>query len=102
MGRWVRACGAAEAPKPGEVREADAGGTMVCLANVGGELAALDNACPHRNGPLGQGWLEGSSVVCPWHSWTFNMKTGEAEYPVSERVAVFPVKIEGDDVLVEL
>ena len=102
MARWVRVCGLGEAPKDGQAMEADAGGVPVCLANVNGELAALDNWCPHRRGPLGQGWLEGESVVCPWHSWTFSLKTGLAEYPVHERVAVFPVRVEGEDVMVEI
>jgi nitrite reductase (NADH) small subunit len=95
-------CGVAEAPAEGQVMEADAHGVAICLARVGGELSALDNWCPHRRGPLGQGWLEGKAVVCPWHSWTFDLTTGEAEYPVSERVAVFPVRVEGEDVLVDL
>jgi nitrite reductase (NADH) small subunit len=82
--------------------EATAGGVAVCLANVGGELSAIDNWCPHRRGPLGQGWVEGGSVVCPWHSWTFDVKTGVAESPVHERVRVFAVRVQGEDVLVEL
>lgn len=77
-------------------------GVAICLANVGGELSALDNICPHRQGPLGQGWLEGHYVVCPWHSWMFHVKTGTAEYPEGERVDVIPLRIEGDDVLVEI
>ncbi len=102
MAEWVRLCSVGEIPAEGQVTEAAAKGVAICLANIGGELAAVDNLCPHRHGPLGQGWVEGESVVCPWHSWTFNMRTGEAEYPVHERVAVVPVKIEGADVLVEL
>ena len=102
MSQWVRICGVGEAPKTGQVMEADADGVGICLANVDGELSALDNWCPHRRGPLGQGWLEDESVVCPWHSWTFHLKTGVAEYPVHDRVAVFPVRVEGDDVLVDV
>lgn len=102
MARWVRVCSLAEAPAEGTVIEADAGGTAVCLAKVDGELTALDNWCPHRRGPLGQGWIEGKAVVCPWHSWTFNVRTGVSEYPDNESVAVFPVRIEGGDVLVDL
>jgi len=74
----------------------------VCLANVDGELSALDNVCPHRQGPLGQGWVEGEAVVCPWHSWAFNAKTGMAEYPEGERVGSFAVRVEGEDVLLEI
>jgi len=102
MARWVRLCGLAEAPKNGEAMEADAEGVEICLARVNGELAALDNWCPHRRGPLGQGWVDGESVVCPWHSWTFNVKTGVAEHPVHDRVAVFPVRVDGPDVLIEI
>ena len=72
------------------------------LASVNGELNALDNCCPHRRGPLGQGWLEGGAVVCPWHSWTFHVRTGVAEFPVHERVAVFPVLVVGEDVLLDI
>ena len=102
MAKWVRLCGMSEVPPPGQVGEAEVGGVSICLANVNGELSALDNICPHRQGPLGQGWLEGESVVCPWHSWMFHAKTGEAEYPDGERVDVIPLRIEGDDVLVEI
>lgn len=102
MAEWVRLCGVAEAPKAGEVMDAEAAGVGICLANVDGELRAVDNVCPHRGAPLGQGWVEGESVVCPWHTWTFNLKTGEAEFPVFERVAVIPVRVEGGDVLVEI
>jgi nitrite reductase (NADH) small subunit len=77
-------------------------GIAVCLANAGGMLSAVDNWCPHRRGPLGQGWLEGNLVVCPWHSWTFDLTTGQSDYPANERVDVFPVKIEGDDILVDI
>jgi nitrite reductase (NADH) small subunit len=102
VAQWVRVCGVAEAPQSGQAMEADAAGVAVCLANVRGELGALANRCPHRGGPLGQGWVEGESVVCPWHSWTFNVKTGVAEFPVHERVVVYPVKVEGEDVLVDV
>jgi nitrite reductase (NADH) small subunit len=95
-------CATADAPEPGRVMEAEARGIAVCVANVGGELSAVANRCPHRGGQLGQGVLEGESVVCPWHAWTFNVKTGLAEFPPHERVAVFPVRVEGGDVLVDL
>ena len=102
MAEWVRLCSVSEAPAAGNVMEAEAAGVAVCLANVEGRLCALDNWCPHRRGPLGQGWLEGEAVVCPWHSWAFNTQTGVAEPPERAKVDVFPVKIEGGDVLVHL
>lgn len=102
MAQWLRLCGLTEAPAIGQVAEVEVEGRGICLANVKGKLSALDNVCPHRQGPLGQGWLEGAAVVCPWHSWAFDTRTGQADYPEGERVEVFALRVEGEDVLVEL
>ncbi len=102
MSQWVRFCSVAEAPADGSVAEVEAAGVAVCLARIKGELSAMDNWCPHRHGPMGQGWVEGNSVVCPWHSWTFDVMTGEAEWPVRDKIAIFPVRVEGPDVLVDI
>lgn len=92
----------AEAPSAGEVTECDAAGVAVCLANVGGRLAALDNWCPHRRGPLGAGTVEGNAVVCPLHAWAFDTETGDALPPDYGHVDVLPLKIEHDAVLVNI
>ena len=102
VSEWVRLCAVGEAPKPSEVMEAEAKGVQVCVANVKGRLAALENICPHRGGPLGQGWLEGEGVVCPWHSWTFDTRTGQALPPDCGKVNVLPLKVEGEEVLIDL
>jgi nitrite reductase (NADH) small subunit len=102
MSQWVKLCTLAEAPAPNQVVEMGVQDIEICLANINGELAALDNWCPHRRGPLGQGWIEGNAVVCPWHSWAFDAKTGIADYPEKEKVEVFPLRIEGKDVLIDI
>ena len=99
---WVRLCAVGEAPAEDQVKETEAAGRALCVAKVGGEVRVLDNLCPHRQGPLGQGWVENGSVVCPWHSWAFDCRTGLAEYPEGERVEVFPTRIEGEEILVEI
>ena len=102
MADWVRLCAASEAPAEGAVTEVECGGRTVCLARVSGELRAVDNICPHRDGPLGQGWIEGTAVVCPWHSWAFDLTTGEADYPAGERVDVYPLQISEDELQIKL
>ena len=102
LGRWVTVCAEKDAPAQGAVMECEVEGISVCLANLGGELSALDNWCPHRQGPLGQGWIEGNAVVCPWHSWAFDTKTGLASYPEGERVRVFPVRTDESNVLIQI
>ena len=81
---------------------AEVGGVPVCLARVDGTLRALGGVCPHRGAPMEEGWVEDGKVVCPWHSWEFDPATGEATYPVGERVAVYGVKEEDGAVLIAL
>ena len=107
VGEWVRLCGVAEAPGTDEVMEAEAvgrdgKGVPICLANVDGTLSAIGNVCPHRQGPLGAGWVEDGRVLCPWHAWAFDVTTGEAAAPDTGRVEVYSVKVEGGDVLVQI
>lgn len=51
-------------------------GEEIALFKVKGEIFALANACPHEGGPLGEGRIKGTSVVCPWHEWEFDLKSG--------------------------
>ncbi len=102
MPKWERLCAIEEAPGPGDVREIEVGAVTLCVANLEGELCVLDNVCPHREGPLGQGWVEGRTVVCPWHAWAFDCRTGIAEPPEHAQVNVYPVRTEGEEVLVDL
>ena len=102
MAQWVKLCGMGEAPEPGEVAEVEANGVALCLANVEGRLAALDNLCPHLGGPLGQGWIEGGAVICPWHAWAFDPVTGQAAQPECAQVRVYPLRVEGEAVEVDV
>jgi nitrite reductase (NADH) small subunit len=79
-----------------------ASGRMLCVANLDGDLYATDNICLHWGGPLGQGVLEDGMIVCPWHGWRWNPKTGEGPPKASGRLGVYKVTIDGDDVFVEL
>ncbi len=102
MSHWVPLCRLRDAPAEGEVVEAEAEGRSICLARHNGALSALDNWCPHRQGPLGQGWIEGGAVLCPWHAWAFDLQTGVAALPERATVDVFPLRLEAEDVLIDL
>ena len=98
---FVRAAAASEIPV-GTIKEVSVGGTAVAVANVGGEFHAINNTCLHRGGPLGEGMLEGRIVTCPWHGWQFDVTTGRHCLNARIEHTTFPLKIEGDDVFVEL
>ncbi len=102
MPNYVKLGAVSELPAEGEAREFTCDGKTVCVANVNGTISAMDNVCLHRGGPLGQGVIEGNKVVCPWHGWQFDPKTGEASHNPNAKVAVYPVKIDDEDVMVEL
>ena len=58
---------------PGEGKTVQVGERELALFNVAGKFHCVDNVCPHRGGPLGEGTLEGSVVTCPWHGWRFDV-----------------------------
>jgi len=91
-----------ELPREGEAREFPCGDKVICVANVKGTISAMDNVCLHRGGPLGQGTIEGDKLVCPWHGWQWDPKRGEVAHNPSAKVAVYPLKIEGGDVMIEI
>ena len=88
--------------KSGEGKTVSASGKEIALFNVDGQFFAVDNTCAHRGGPLGEGMLDGSVVTCPWHGWKYDVKNGNSVMPPGGRQKSFPVKVEGDDVLVEV
>ncbi|MGH9320507.1 MAG: Rieske (2Fe-2S) protein [Vicinamibacteria bacterium] len=87
---------------PGAFRCVEAGGKRVVVYNVDGALYATADTCAHQGGPLGEGLLEGSVVTCPWHAWQFDVRTGVSVYDPRVRVATYPVKVIGDDILIEV
>jgi nitrite reductase (NADH) small subunit len=89
-------------PPDGQAKEIPCGDKTICVANVNGTISAMDNVCLHRGGPLGQGMIEGGKVVCPWHGWQWNPHTGEAVDNPTAKVAVYPLKVENGEVLIEL
>ena len=98
----VRICSKPELPGTDEAKEFKAGDVMVCVANVGGEYSVMNNVCVHRGGPLGQGPVLDGKVVCPFHGWMYNPKTGVPDENPNLSVAVYRLRIEGDDVFVEM
>jgi nitrite reductase/ring-hydroxylating ferredoxin subunit len=87
---------------PGSVAEVEIGGRTIALCNVAGELFAVDGICPHAGGRLGHGALHGYWLVCPWHGWEFDCRTGE-QFPGSPlRLETWPVECRGDDILLDI
>ena len=102
MADLIKLTAESELPRLNEAKEFPCGEKTICIANVDGAYNAMDNVCLHRGGPLGQGMIEGGKVVCPWHGWQWDPKTGAAVHNPSAKVAQYPLKIENGDVLIQL
>ena len=101
MASFVKVAGVGEIV-PGTGKTVEAGGREIAVFNVAGQFYAIDNACKHRGGPLGEGELDGTTVTCPLHAWTYDVTNGECFDDPSCAVDRFAVKVEGDDVLIEV
>jgi nitrite reductase (NADH) small subunit len=98
---FLRAIAAADL-EPGACMEVAVGGRAVALYNVDGRFYATANQCLHRGGPLGQGMLDGTSVMCPWHAWTWNVTSGENTANGELKVASYDVRVEDGQVYVRV
>ncbi len=102
MAEFVRIATKSQLPPPGEAKEFALGDRLICIANVNGVYSAMDNVCLHRGGPLGQGTVEHGKVICPWHGWRWDPLTGAATENPRLKLTVYRLRIEGDEVLIEL
>ncbi|TWT98023.1 hypothetical protein Pla108_21780 [Botrimarina colliarenosi] len=98
---WI-AVAAVDDVAPGATLEVVAGDAIVALANVDGEIYALDGICAHQGGPLGKGKLVGCTLTCPWHGWQYDVTTGRQMLSDTIRQSRYQLRIERDTILVRL
>lgn len=87
---------------PGRGKMVTVAGRHVAVFRLGDEFYALDNMCLHRGGPLCDGQIEGNVVTCPWHFWSYEIKTGTMVQDPRVGVSKHEVRIEGDQISVRL
>jgi 3-phenylpropionate/trans-cinnamate dioxygenase ferredoxin component len=101
----VKVCSAGEVPE-GEARRFDVAERLIAVANLGDQgFRAVDAVCSHAHYFLDEGDVdvEDESIECPKHGSTFDLNTGRAiTLPATVPVAAYAVKLEGDDVLIEV
>lgn len=102
MAEFTRVAAVGEIPDPGKkVFELDE--RLLVLFHVGGQYYCLEDVCTHDGGPLGEGRFEGFEIACPRHGARFDIRTGAPRtMPATESTACYPVKVEGDGILVKL
>ena len=101
----------------GNMKKYQAQGIEILLARVEGKYYAAQNKCPHYGGDLSKGKLEGTIVTCPRHGSQFNLADGSVvrwlkgtglisalgkTFKSPQELTIYNVKIDGQDLVVEL
>ena len=101
---WIRVTRAVNIPER-EGRAVRIGAREIAIFNLGDRFLATDNQCPHQGGPLCDGIVTGSSVVCPLHAWKVNLASGSVERPATAKdhcVATYPIRVDDGVVVIQL
>jgi nitrite reductase/ring-hydroxylating ferredoxin subunit len=102
VAEWLKVAKASDIA-PGDAKAVDVGAKRIALFNIEGTYHAIDDTCTHRGGPLSEGIAVGTEVTCPWHGAVFDVTTGSVMgLPAPRRVASYAVRMEGDDIEIEL
>ena len=103
MTEFVRACALSDLAQD-EPLAVELAGEPVAIVRVGdGDVYAIRDVCSHAEVPLSEGEVDGCTIECWLHGSRFDLRTGKPTgMPATEPVPVYPVKIEGDDVLVAI
>ena len=102
MTEFQRACALADLPAEGVIG-VEVAGTPVAVVRAGGEVFALRDVCSHEEVPLSEGDVYDHTIECWLHGSCFDLRSGKPTGPPATKpVATYPVKIDGDDVLVAL
>jgi nitrite reductase (NADH) small subunit len=93
---------ATDAVRPGQMILVTADGRDFALCNVDGRYHAVSNDCPHQGGPLVEGYLDGTKITCPWHSWSFDVTDGQCDVKPTTKLPCIPVVVQDGSVYLEL
>ncbi|MFK7868365.1 MAG: nitrite reductase small subunit NirD [Roseobacter sp.] len=99
MTTWIDIAPLGSIPQRGARVVRTAHGCVAVFRTGADEVFALDNACPHKGGPLAEGIVHGTSVTCPLHNWVISLETGQAQGADEGSVATYPARVEHGRVL---
>jgi nitrite reductase/ring-hydroxylating ferredoxin subunit/DMSO/TMAO reductase YedYZ heme-binding membrane subunit len=98
---WVHVCNASDIEEGFAKIAILPGGDRVAVFRQEGMLSAISNACAHQNGPLGEGKVIDCLVTCPWHGFQYDVRSGRAPAPFTEKIPTYNLMLNGNAVLVD-
>ncbi|MEP3246470.1 MAG: nitrite reductase small subunit NirD [Sneathiella sp.] len=76
--------------------------TIAVFRTSQNDVFALEDKCPHKNGPLSQGIVHDGCVTCPLHNWIISLETGQAQGADEGQTKIFPIRMEGQKILLQI
>ncbi len=101
MTTWIDIAALDDIPQRGARVVKTSDGCVAVFRTADDEVFALNNACPHKAGPLAEGIVHGKSVTCPLHNWVISLETGQAQGEDDGQVATYPARVENGRILLD-
>lgn len=98
---WKMVCPIADIEE-GKLVELTVAGVDILVVRAGNDIVAIPPLCPHMEQPLAAGVVDGETLTCPKHLWQWDIRTGEPRGLAEKPLVFYPVKIEGNDMLVSV
>jgi len=99
---WIEVCKLDDIP-PSQARTVNAGDTMIAVFRLTDDrIKAVENRCPHKQGPLAEGIISGDDILCPLHNWRIHLDSGEVAAPDEGCVKTYATKVENGQVFLSL
>lgn len=102
MSKWIKVVELENIPVLGSRVIKTADDDIAVFRGRNDRVFAVRDACPHKQGPLSQGIMHGTSVTCPLHNWKIDLTNGKALAPDEGCANTFPAKVEGGNVYLQL
>lgn len=102
MSDWIEVGSLNDIPKLGARVVKRTEGDIAVFRTADDQVFALRDKCPHKGGQLSQGIIHGNRVACPLHDWKIGLDTGVAVAPDEGCAASFPVKMDGEKIMLSL
>ena len=99
---WIEVGSLSDIPKQGARVVRTEKGDIAVFRTDEDEVFALRDKCPHKGGPLSQGIVHGKRVACPLHDWKIHLESGDAVAPDEGCAASYPVKMQGETIMLSL
>jgi nitrite reductase (NADH) small subunit len=95
---WIAVGALSDIPSQGARCVTQGDMTIAIFRTTDDQVFALEDKCPHKDGPLSQGIVHGDCVSCPLHNWVIDLATGQAQGADEGETRAFPVRLDGDTV----